>query len=264
MSFSVIVKNESFKKYPEDIEVMANEIAAFLFENGVEKPDAVCVIKADTERRFPNINIENNSYVITLTNNVGSYWNSQLYELAHELLLFFMRSSYVKDSNDTDWGGLNWVEETVCEASSFFFLDYYANNWSKSAIKRSNNNYAHYFSDYACQQNAKNERQILSYSGVTIENVSEKEFKELNEAADNKDQRVRRARVMLRLADIMRPWYFKGLVQYRNYIKNGLYLDSERYIRDFPGNKAVELLCLISDRIADRSVYKDLLLNGHL
>ena len=55
----------------------------------------------------------------------STYWSQTVYQLAHELCHFSINAG-VRSTN------FNWFEETICEASSHFFLNEMAKLWSQS------------------------------------------------------------------------------------------------------------------------------------
>ena len=59
-----------------------------------------------------------------------SYWCQVIYQLSHELTHCFIYCHNKSENKKS-----KWIEETICEAISLYFLKYFGSNWYKAIFK---------------------------------------------------------------------------------------------------------------------------------
>ena len=132
------------------------------------------------KRRIPNIgeislsivNIKNDDYPMCVRQTQTIYlnvpvdtWNQTAYQFAHELCHFAIPNNVPQK--------IRWIEESICETASLYFMRQVGQMWNKSGIpfkaKNTKINYAFLFTQYANNQALKfevfdlSDHETLSY-----------------------------------------------------------------------------------------------------
>lgn len=170
-----------------------------------------------------------------------NYWCQVVYQLSHELTHCFIHSNNPKENNKA-----LWIEETICEAISLYFLKYFFQNWKLCNLSKLNPNFNISFKDYLTN--------ILIKTG----NNKLKCCKSLEELTiidkDSQNNRNDRLENVKFLFKILKKTDIVGIIKYKDYIvSNTILLNSDRYINDYPDNEAVKYLCSIQKSIIQES-----------
>lgn len=174
---------------------------------------------------------------ICLTVSDYSYWCQTVYQLSHELTHCFIHCHNMDKRYYS-----SWVEETICEAVSLYFLAYFRDNWANTQLYPYNPKYSESFAQYHKGVELKDGNNRLSncrgYDNLMdIERTSQ-------------DKREDRKNEMLDLYPLISERNIKGLIYYRDFvIKDSKILDTENYITAYPDNMAVNYLCELQDKI---------------
>ena len=123
-------------------------------------------------------------------------WNQATYQLAHEICHLMISGEVVSE--------LCWLEESICELSSYFFLPKITKYWLR--LGRSNNiettkqNYAPYFESYVIADQEKVEPFDLSLL------ISDPNASELNSLMNSHDLRKKNAYIAVKLLPIFKKY----------------------------------------------------------
>lgn len=177
--------------------------------------------------------------LILLSMEDTSYWCQLSYQLAHELCHYEV---FVHNCNNRV--KLKWVEETICEAFSLYFLDYVRKNWSRISLSRLNSGFGGCFDKYL------KERKDEAAKGTNrLSNISTAEELLIIDS-QSEIQREDRAVEMLNLYLLMKGTDIEGLVSYRDFVNETTrLLDTSRYRKKYKGNDAVDYLCKIQEMV---------------
>jgi len=165
-------------------------------------------------------------------------WGQLIYQLSHELTHLYIYSHNEKPHL------IKWIEESICEAMSLFFINYFAENWLSLNIYPSKNNPKYVLSLYSYLIETMSKRGTDDLSRCS----SYEELKEIEKLSDvNRDLRKNEMNgLYARLAPT--PENIKALICYKNYILNDdIILDFDKYEADYPNNKAVKYLRYLQD-----------------
>jgi len=174
---------------------------------------------------------------ICLTTKSYTYWSQVIYQLSHELTHCFI---YCHNKN----ADIKWLEETICEAMSLYFLKLFYNYWSDTFIGKYNPTYKDSLKEYLDD--------ILEEKGNDrLSNAkSLKELESINSTSEEK--RIDRRNEKIRLFNLIKEEDIKGLIYYTDYvIKDSILVDTDRYIGDYKDNLSVKYICSIQDRIVN-------------
>ena len=168
---------------------------------------------------------------IHLTMTDYNYWCQVIYQLSHELTHCFIHCH-----NNSKLHSASWIEETICEAVSLFFLSYFQQHWRDSQLYAVNPEYdksvLEYLSDIEDHPGTGRLSSCRSYE----------ELLEIN--ASSAAQRDDRKDEMLSLYRLMGESDIKGLVYYKDYMVPGKkVLNTRKYLAAFPDNAAVGYFC---------------------
>lgn len=172
------------------------------------------------------------------------YWSQVIFQLSHEMTHCFIECHNPKVMT------VSWIEETICEAMSLYFLNFYSKNWKKCELEIFNANYNKYIEDYL-DDNLEDE------GTDRLENCSSlKELKDIEKTSTT--QREDRNNEMKKLFTYIKKENIEGLINYRDYIiEDSILLDTKKYRSKYPDNKAVEYICSLQDNILLREKNKD-------
>ena len=237
LSERVYVNYDSFKN-PLDLELIKNIITKHFEEAGISTAADKCVVEHDESFEYPEFRYFEEPCRIVLTNPDALYWCQQIYQLSHELTHFVTH----EHNSDHDLA-IKWIEETVCEAVSLYCFDVFADKWEETPLGKRSPEYKKSLLDY---RDGRIEERRNNAVEPLLSKANADELKLID--AESESVRGHRGAEVLELYGILAPDMLKGLAAYRDYA-DGLYLRSEEYKAAFPGNKAVEYLCHISDRI---------------
>ena len=177
--------------------------------------------------------------VIYLAMNKCSLREQLVYQLSHELTHCFIHCH-----NKNLKQKIKWIEETICEAMSLYFLDHFSKKWCFLPISVKNRNYAKRFSLYLQQELSKNPILVIPYI------KTEQELQLFNIKCEDERGKRRNERDCLFEKITINFHYILGLLAYRDYVIEGtLILDTQKYRNDFPRNDAVDYICLLQDKI---------------
>lgn len=177
-----------------------------------------------------------NDYIIITTKNL-SYWCQAMFQISHE-----MTHAGIQYNSSSESESVSWIEETICEAMSLFFLKKSVYHWEEIKPNWFNESYKNDLDDYL--------KSALSESG-TDELSKCKSLKILKCIDENsQDNRATRKNEMHKLLSYIEGQNIKGLINYRKYImRNTILLNTKKYRRDFCTNEAVTYMCDLQDKI---------------
>ena len=167
-----------------------------------------------------------------------SYWCQVVFQLSHELTHCFIHCTNKDRSKQIDW-----VEETICEAVSLYFLKYFADKWTLLPLYQYNHDFAKCFADYL------NGELNNSYSKKLTLCMSIEELKQLN--ATSQEERENRRYERNQLFNLLTRENIPALISYRNFAVGNLLLDTVKYRYAYSNNPAVSYLCDLQDKIVE-------------
>lgn len=181
-------------------------------------------------------------HLIELTVDHFNIWNQMLFQLAHEITHCFIFCN-----NQSAAQNISWVEETICEAMSLFFIKLSSQNWSRLPLNKINPKYAR-------QSMITYLEKELNEDDSTDKLETCSSYDELlNIERTSQSNRNYRCATMIKLYGLIKKDDIEGLVKYRDYaLANKRLLDTEAYRTAFPNNDAVSYLCALQDSIMAR------------
>ena len=179
-----------------------------------------------------------------------NYWCKLMYQLSHELTHCFIFCN-----NQSQAHKASWIEETICEAMSLYFLKLMINKWVRLNLRQRNQNYIKDVRSYLQDIIDDNDGAIKrNYRLTNCKDMSE--LLEIDKTSET--QREDRKAVMIELYSHIRKEDVEGLIKYRDFVKTGeKILHTEKYRQAFPGNPAVAYLCDLQDNILNRDRRKE-------
>lgn len=174
---------------------------------------------------------------IHLTMTKFSYWCQVVYQLSHELTHCFIHCH-----NKEKRYSASWIEETICEAISLYFLAYFRDNWADTPFYPCDPNYSNCFANYLNKIEVKEGNNRLSNCRA---------YQELMDIdRTSQDQREDRKNEMLGLYRVIFERDMKGLIYYRDFIvPDRKILKCAEYRTAYPYNVSVKYLCDLQDKI---------------
>ncbi len=174
---------------------------------------------------------------IFLSVNSYNYWCQVVYQLSHELAHCF-----VYCYNNSEKNKASWIEETICEAISLYFLNYFYKNWDKIELSINSPNYKAGIWEYL--------NDVLNEEGTKVLSNSKGYYELMEIEKYSQEKREDRRFEMFQLYFKLSDKNIKELVNYRDYIiENKKILNTEEYIKSFPNNEAVLFLCSLQNSI---------------
>lgn len=188
-------------------------------------------------------NPQNQYDIIILNVKNYTYWAQVIYQLSHEITHCMVHILSQDGTNSTPW-----IEETICEAMSYYFLCLFSEEWSKCELARERQDYSTSIAEYLCNCLKENVNHRLGMARDVSELI------EINNTAQ--DCRIDRKAEARELFNIIKanPDNILGLMKYRDFIiDNTVLLNTESYRSSYPVNSAVAYICDIQDRIMNGS-----------
>lgn len=180
-------------------------------------------------------NINSSLDYIYLAVNSYNYWCQVIYQLSHEISHCFIHC------NEKDGDKLvSWIEETICEALSLYFLKLFYENYDKTDLYKLDKDYKDNILNYL--------NDILKETGNNwLKNCSTKEeLMEINNTSEIK--REDRKSEMVELYRLLDNENIKGLIKYRDYIISGTkFLDTYKYKEAYKNNEVINYLCELQE-----------------
>lgn len=238
-----------FSEYEQKL---ANGILTFIEQSyatcGIFFPDKVLFIVkepiASNPRFCPGYKTDCKSdYIIIASNNL-TYWCQTMYQFGHEMTHAIIHYNSSLKSKST-----SWIEETICEAMSLFFLKEAVINWESIRPQDFSQSYKEGIIEYL--------NNLLLEKG-TNELTNSKSIKELQQINDSsQDNRNTRKNEMHELFLHLDKDNINGLINYRKYILPGtILLNTKKYKAAFYSNQAVACLCNLQDNIVSQQTAK--------
>ena len=204
-----------------------------------------CYVEINTSLDAPhyiNSAKQSSGHHVELTVSNFNLWNQMLFQLAHEITHCFIFCN-----NQSDAHSISWVEETICEAMSLFFLKLSSQNWSRLPLYKINPKYARQFiTPYM-------ENEIEKDAGADKLGSCASYDELLHIEMTSQSNREYRHDETVKLYELIKKNDIAGLIKYRDYaLANKRLLDTEAYRMAFPNNDAVSYLCALQDSIMAR------------
>ena len=235
-----IVLGAEGKKY---LELISEDMFAFFRKleiTGDDKP--LVIVGGMPVPRFCAAEKNNIPFnMVHLTMQAYTYWCQVVFQLSHELTHYMIYSHCKDESNYA-----SWIEETICEAMSLYFLEWYRDNWEELSLYKYNAVYDKKVGEYLEDELRKEGTERLSRCG------SYQELIEIDRTSQNcrEDRRTERNK----LFSLIYERDIKGMIYYRDYIiPNSKILDCDRYLQDFPFSAPVKYLCDLQTNILTKA-----------
>ena len=168
-------------------------------------------------------------------------WDQLIFQISHELT-HYMIYCHCKDES----GYASWLEETICEAMSLYFLALYRDNWEKLSLYKYNAVYDKIVGKYLEDELREHGTERLSRCS------SYQELLEIDRTSQDcrEDRRTERNK----LFSLIYERDIKGMIYYRDYIiPNSKILDCDRYLQDFPFSAPIKYLCDLQTNILTKA-----------
>ena len=204
-----------------------------------------CYVEINTSLDAPhyiNSAKQSSGHHIELTVSHFNLWNQMLFQLAHEITHCFIFCN-----NQSVAHSISWVEETICEAMSLFFLKLSSQNWSRLPLYKINPKYARQFiTPYL-------ENEIEKDAGADKLGSCASYDELLHIEMTSQSNREYRHEETVKLYELIKKNDIEGLIKYRDYaLANKKLLNTAAYRMAFPDNDAVSYLCALQDSIMTR------------
>lgn len=204
-----------------------------------------CYVEINTSldaQHYINSAKQSSGHHIELTVSHFNLWNQMLFQLAHEITHCFIFCN-----NQSVAHSISWVEETVCEAMSLFFLKLSSQNWSRLPLYKINPKYARQFiTPYL-------ENEIEKDAGADKLGSCASYDELLHIEMTSQSNREYRHEETVKLYELIKKNDIEGLIKYRDYaLANKKLLNTAAYRMAFPDNDAVSYLCALQDSIMTR------------
>lgn len=187
-------------------------------------------------------NLEFHQVHLTMTK--YSCWCQIIFQLSHELTHYFIYC-HCKDERQK----ASWIEETICEAISLYFLAWYGKNWEKTLLYRYNTGYGISVNEYL-----ENEIKNKGTRRLTL-CQSYQELMEIDRTSQ--ERREDRQAERNELFNLIHARDIFGLISYRDYIiQDKKILDCNRYLEDYTYNFPVRYLCDLQKKILSEDKLK--------
>lgn len=165
-----------------------------------------------------------------------SYWCQVIYQLSHELTHCFIYCNN-KDINKN----VKWIEETICEAMSLYYLKYFSKYWKDCPLSKINPTYFKSIEQYLDNILKKEGTNKLS----NLNNLDD--LRRLNEYCE--ENRADRFNEMKKLYKLIDDDSIKGLLKYKDFVGQDGALDTFKYKAKYLNNKSVTYICNIQENI---------------
>ncbi|MBR7037977.1 MAG: hypothetical protein IKI21_01830 [Oscillospiraceae bacterium] len=170
-----------------------------------------------------------------------------VYELAQEMGHYFINMN-----DPAPRSQINWIEETICEAMSVYFLRWFADNWSSLDIAEK---YPHYAATMDAYARRYEDKRSARPEAERLSNVDLAGLVRIN-AACTVDRDFRTDEIAA-LAKVMDQKSFAGLLIYKDYApvtgQNNLLMPAwPTWQKEFPDNAAVQYICGLCKTILER------------
>ena len=163
-------------------------------------------------------------------------WNQLVFQLSHEITHCFIHCA-----NSDRTKHIDWIEETICEAVSLYFLKYFFEKWPLLPLYELDPNYAIKYDKYLNNELSKEgNKQLTLCSSI-------EDLKQLN--AISQIDRESRQYERNKLYSLLNKDSIPALIYYRNFAIDVLLMDSYGYRRAYSNNSAVSYLCDLQDKI---------------
>jgi hypothetical protein len=187
-----------------------------------------CLAKNNPPAKVDFINIAIDSF---------GYWCQAIFQLGHEMTHAAVHYNSPRNTKSTPW-----IEETISESMSLFFLNSFADAWNTIEEFKNTPQYSTNVRTYLHNQLSK------SGSGKLSMCRGYNELKQID--ADSQTYREQRKNEMHKLYKLLNSENIKGLLLYRWYLQSDpLLLNTAKYREAFPHNTAVSYLCDLQDSI---------------
>lgn len=240
MGNKIKILNEESKNY---LELINKDILTLFRKLGITGDDNPLVIVGGMPvPRFCAAEKNNIPFnMVHLTMQAYSYWCQVVFQLSHELTHYMIYSHCKDESNYA-----SWIEETICEAMSLYFLAWYRDNWEELSLYKYNAVYDKKVGEYLEDELRKEGTERLSRCS------SYQELLEIDRTSQDcrEDRRTERNK----LFSLIYERDIKGMIYYRDYIiPNSKILDCDRYLQDFPFSAPVKYLCDLQTNILTKA-----------
>lgn len=226
--------NTQFLKVIKDIIIEHFENLGIKFD--YNKRDIIC------DKRFPCPMFcradenEGMKYDTLYVNDDCKYWCKIVFQLSHEITHCFIHCA-----NSDRTKHIDWIEETICEAVSLYFLKYFSEKWPLLPLYELDPNYAIEYDKYLNNELSKEgNKQLTLCSSI-------EELKQLN--ATSQEERENRRYERDRLFNLLTSENILALISYRDFAVDNLLLDTVKYRQEYVNNPAVSYLCTLQDKI---------------
>ena len=184
---------------------------------------ATCIIYNDPNSECPMHITNFEVRLIRLHQKKTSYWAQTIYQLSHEMCHYaIMYGKYNKDTY------IKWLEETMCEAFSYYMLEYCGINWNKCELAKNNPSFKISIIQYL------NEELEIKPNNLFILCNSVEKLRQYDRIAEKDRETRRRERKMLYEAIRIEPTEAAAFMDYELYINpdTGITINWNRWIQD--------------------------------
>ena len=238
-----------FSEYEQEL---ANGILTFIEQSyaayGIQFPNKVLLIVKEPTASNPKFCLGNknnckNDFIIVASNKLN-YWCQAMYQISHE-----MTHAIIQYNSSSKTESISWIEETICEAMSLFFLKQAIINWEFIKPQTFGQSYKESIVEYL------NNLLLEKGTNKLANSKSVEELQRINDSSQ--DNRNTRKNEMHELFLRLDGDNINGLINYRKYIlRKTILLNTKKYKTAFYGNQAVTYLCNLQDNIVSQRTAK--------
>lgn len=168
-------------------------------------------------------------------------WNQFVFQFSHEYTHYIIHCA-----NDSQEQRSSWVEETICEAVSLFFLQYFWANWTQCELYNWDPGYCKYFKSYLeSRLNTPGNHRLGQCYDV-------EELKAINQTSqDCREDRAEEMHSLYKMIRLVED--IEGLVHYKDFVvPETILLDTSKYRDAYPNSLAIQYLCSLQEKILKR------------
>lgn len=245
--FWCFTADQSCGMFFSEVEWVAAVIAGQFEAAGVEFDYMDCTIFNNPKMRCPVYYDKEGNYVLPndrIYITVDDLKNLKyiIYQLGHEITHYFTQRHHVDDGSK-----IKWVEETICEAAAFYFLEHFTTPelWQDYRVDLEYEKYYDKLKPYY-------QKLFIEKGNSALSEADQNALREIDNLAEN--DRALRCEEVKKLVSLIKTHNdLKALVYYRDHTKkDGLLLDTESYRKAFPDCKAVAYLCELQENALRR------------
>lgn len=182
-------------------------------------------------------------YLCTIyINTDDTKWDQFIFQISHEICHYIIFLC-----NITNYHYISWLEESICEAFSYFWLYKYSVQWNIIGFSKINKNYGKVIHKYLIKELSKKyiEPQLSNDISINI-------LREIDNISQENTGRLQRLNFVKSLYKYTNKNTIESLVNYQKFYKSDILLNTQLYL-DTYSNEAIQYICDIQNAINSKN-----------